>query len=204
MTLAERISGTYEADLLQSEVLLEITRRSQTVRTRQSILSLLLVSVVGAGYMWALWHRTGQSVLILWVVTIVSLTVWRSVISKRVRNNLHSATPATLVKNESDLVPTGIVLPLVIGSGFWLFGCPDDTVTTLAVSLLCCIYAIGSTVNTVAQRRMQGLMVSLNLGQGVLFFLTLGEIAYLAVALQMATLLLLLRNCSPPCHMSIE
>ncbi len=192
MNLFETICGAQVDDLQSNEVLLETTRRSQEVRTRQSLLSMVLVSIVGAGYMWALWDHTDHVVLTLWVVVIVALTVQRSVISKRIRMNLEDANAQTLVQNEMDLVITGITLPLVVGAGYWLFCSPDDNITTLAVTLICCLYAVGSTVNTVAQRRMQGLMVSLNLGQGVLFFLFSGVTEYYALALQVSALLLLL------------
>ena len=79
-----------------------------------------------------------------------------------------------------------------MGAGYWIFCSYEDSLTTLTVTLICCLYAIGTTVNTVAQRRMQGLMVSLNLGQGVAFFATVGVVEYYAMAIQLLLLLLLL------------
>lgn len=192
MTLSEYICGANAEALQRDELLLETTRRSQRVRTRQSLLSLALVSLVAAGYMWSLWFRTDRVVLTVWVLIIIALTAWRSSISKRVRKNLADAEPLQLVQNEAELVFTGVSLPLIIGSGYWLFCVTGDSVTILAVSLLCCLYAVGSTVNTVAQRRMQGLMVSLNLGQGVLFFISNEMAKDYAVAIQVLALILLL------------
>jgi len=192
MTLSEYICGANAEALQRDELLLETTRRSQRVRTRQSLLSLALVSLVAAGYMWSLWFRTDRVVLTVWVLIIIALTAWRSSISKRVRKNLADAEPLQLVQNEAELVFTGVSLPLIIGSGYWLFCVTGDSVTILAVSLLCCLYAVGSTVNTVAQRRMQGLMVSLNLGQGVLFFISNEMAKDYAVAIQVFALILLL------------
>lgn len=200
MNFSEYICGTTVACLNEDEVILETTRRSQEVRTRQSLISLALVAVVGVGYLWSLWSSTNQLVLTVWVVSIVALTAWRSSISKRIRSTLADANPAQLVQNESDLVLTGITIPLIIGAGYWLFCTSDNSVITLAVTLLCCLYAIGSTVNTVAQRRMQALMVILNLGQGVLFFLTLGKLEDYAVAVQLTALILLLLGFAKRIH----
>jgi len=192
MKLSEYICGTSAEALQHDEVLLETTRRSQKVRTRQSLLSLALVSMVAAGYMWSLWYRTDRVVLTVWVLMIIAFTAWRSSISKRVRENLAGAEPQQLAQNEAELVFTGVSLPIIIGSGYWLFCVTGDSVTILAVTLLCCLYAVGSTVNTVAQRRMQGLMVCLNLGQGVLFFLSNEMARDYAMAIQVLALLLLL------------
>lgn len=192
MNFLEAICATRANDLSSDEVLLETTRRSQEVRTRQSLLSLFLVTLVGVGYTWALWSHTDHVILTVWVLVIITLTVWRSAISRRVRENLEDADAQTLAQNEQDLVFTGIVLPAIMGAGYWLFSSPEDNFATLAVTVICCLYAIGSTVNTVAQRRMQGLMVTLNLGQGVLYFLSIGIAEYYALAIQVSALLLLL------------
>ncbi len=192
MILSEFICGTTVDALEKDVVLLETTRRSQNVRTRQSLVSLVLVSVVSGGYLWALGDTTNPVVLFMWISAIVFGTAWRSAISYRVNKTLPTASAQQLVKNESDLVFTGIAIPITIGAGYWLLCVPGDERTTLAVALLGCMYGIGSTVNTVAQKRMLTLMVVLNLGQGVLFFATRGIPVDYAVAIQLTALTFLL------------
>lgn len=192
MILSEFVCGTTVDALEKDVVLLETTRRSQSVRTRQSLLSLALVSVVSVGYLWALWGSSNPLLLIVWTCAIVFGTAWRSVISYKVHSTLPTASAQQLVKNESELVFTGIAIPFTIGAGYWLLCVPGDERTTLAVALLSCMYGVGSTVNTVAQKRMLTFMVVLNLGQGVLFFATRGIAVDYAVAIQLMALTFLL------------
>jgi|GEM_PF-3981972 len=163
-------------------------------------MALVQVVLVAPVYTWVLWDHTNSYCLAGWVFTIIALTVLRAVTSARIEKNLHAANAETLVRNEADLVFTGISVPIIIGSGYFLLGGDGDTLVMLAVTLVSCMYAIGCAINTVAQRRMQFLMVSLNLGQGVLYFMSLGSSDYYPAALQLIALFFLLLGVAKRFH----
>lgn len=192
MILPVFFHGTTESDLNSDTLLLETTRRSQLVRTRQSILSFVLVAVVGIAYTWALWGRVETKALLPWSLLIVAGSGWRSWISYKVRKNLPTASAARLVQNESDLIFTAVAISFLIGAGHWLLTSLNDSLTIQAVTLLSCTYAVGATVNTLAQRRVLAFMIIANLGQGALYFASQGVRADYAMAIQLFALTLLL------------
>jgi len=195
MTFVNYIVGANVNTLERDEVLLETTRRSQEIRTRQSPLSIALAILICLIVVGSLWNRTNNSVLIIWGLAIVALAVWRSLISRRLRNTLAEADPRKLIQNEADLVFTGLAIPLLVGASVWLFGMQHDTEIVLIVMLLCVLCAIGSSLKTVAQRRIQALMVTLNLGQAALFFIICGDASCLAVATLVLVFIALLLVC---------
>jgi len=195
MTFVNYIVGASATSLERDEVLLETTRRSQEIRTRHSLVSTALAMLIGSVAAGSLWNRTDNTVLIIWGLAVAALSVWRFLISNRLRKTLAEAGPCKLIRNEAELAFTGLAIPVLVGSSVWLFGLNQDRDVVMIVMLLCILCAIGSSLKTVAQRRIQSLMVTTNLGQTVLFFISLGEAVYLAVAALVSAFIALLLVC---------
>ena len=106
MTLVNYIVGANATSLAQDEVLLETTRKSQEIRTSQSLLSTALAISIGLVVVVALWNRADNSMLLFWGLAIISLAVWHCSICRRLRETLTDASPEKLIQNEADLVFT--------------------------------------------------------------------------------------------------
>jgi len=193
MTLVNYIVGADAALLERDEVLLETTRRSQEIRTRESVLSAGIVLFIGLIAAGSLWNRTDNTLLIIWGLAIAILAVWRHSIARKVRSTLLTASPQKLMQNEADLLFTGLAIPTLVGASNWLFSLSQNREIAMIIMLLCMLCAIGVSLKTVAQHRIQSLVVSLNLGQAVLYFSVSGEVVYLVSAtLVLAFIFLLL------------
>ena len=102
MTLVNYIVGADAALLERDEVLLETTRRSQEIRTRESVLSAGIVLFIGLIAAGSLWNRTDNTLLIIWGLAIAILAVWRHSIARKVRSTLLTASPQKLMQNEAE------------------------------------------------------------------------------------------------------
>ena len=195
MTIVNFIVGADSALLEQDEILLETTRRSQEIRTTHSLLSTGTTVLAGALVAGSLWNRTDNTVLVIWVLAISALAVWHIAISRRLKKNLVQAGAHKLIQNEADLLFTGLAIPALAGASVWLFGLSNNREITIIVMLLCFLCAIGSTLKTGAQRRIHALMVTLNLGQCVLYYLVCADLVSLVVAALLSASIVLLLLC---------
>jgi len=154
MTLVNYIVGASATSLEQDEVLLETTRRSQDIRTRHSLFATTLAILVGSVVVLTLWNRINNTVLVIWGLAIVALAVWRFLTGRRLRKTLAEAGPRKLIQNEADLMFTALAIPALVGASVWLFSLNYDGEIVIVVLLFCIMCAIGSSVKTVAQRRL--------------------------------------------------
>ena len=79
MTFVNYIVGANANTLERDEVLLETTRRSQDIRTRQSPLSIAMAILIGLVVAGSLWNRTNNSVLMAVSYTHLTLPTNREV-----------------------------------------------------------------------------------------------------------------------------
>lgn len=192
MILAEIFCGQKVSALKADVLRLETARQSQIVRTSQSIKSCVLVCVIAILYLWTLWFSVDMKTLLMWVVSINCFSIWRLWATLKVSKNISTATAERLVENEAILGLPAIALSAAFGVGNWIFSSPSGEYTSLTVTLFSCLFAVGSTIGTVAQRRILALVLLFNLGQGVLFFATRGIRVDYGVAFQIFALMIFL------------
>lgn len=144
---------------------------SQRVRVAQSRTALLLVSGGSLVYLIGLWNEVDQSNLLLWVFLCSGFAILRERICAFVEKSLENITVAKLYRNELLLYFSSLASTTSVGSGFWLLAYNSSDRVVLAVTLLCCLYAIGSTANSAMHSRHIVSLIGTNLGQGVLFML---------------------------------
>ncbi len=189
--IAERLTGLSVERLERDELEREVMRGSQTLRTYQSRVSLALVTVVGLAYLISFHDRTATLPFALWTAAMIGTTAVRSWVCTRMERNLDAADAPRLMRNEVELFASGIVMPTIVGLGYWIVCLPGDERTVFAVTLLSAVYSIGTTINSAAQVRPMPWLLLVNLGQGVLFFAGLGNRDEPAIALLLAAMLLL-------------
>ena len=192
MSLAATIAGVSHAELSQDNVSRETLRGSQHVRTQQSKASLRLILVVGATYLWFLWDSTDAFWLTVWVLSCSISATFRALLCTHIQQTLDQADVDELLRNEVWLFATGMLSPFLIGLAFWVVCIPGTERTVFSITVLSCMYATGSTINTSTHANTFAPIAIANLGQGILFFAGLGNRPDIAIAILLLAFLLLL------------
>jgi len=167
-------------------------RMCQGIRTYQNLVSFFLVSIVGVAYVFSIWDRTDRGALLFWYLSFSSLAIIRAYVYESVRRSLDTASPSKLLRNEVSLLITGLVVSLWLGMSYWIVGIPGDEHTVLAITILICVYATGTTINTATQTRHLLIYLTAILGQAILFWAWLGNRTDYALALLLSCLFVLL------------
>ena len=148
----------------------EIMSLSQELRSRLSAQAFVLVFIVAIVYTWGLWGRSLNGHLLLWSVAVSLTAAHRAWYCRTLLRDLHRATAEQLIRHEFYLFINGIIYGIFIGAAFWLIAAQGDIRTTFAITLMSCMYAIGTTVNSSVHFRTFFIFTLLNLGQGIAFF----------------------------------
>ncbi len=166
---------------------------SQRIRAAQSRNALPLVAGAGLIYVVALWGEVNAFNMLAWMGLNIALAVVRTGVCNRMVGSFDKATTtARLYRNEQWLFATALSSTTALGSGFWWL-CLDGTdKVVLAVTLLSCIYGVGTTVNSAIHARGMPVLLVSNLGQGVVFFGIVRSPVDFEVAVALAAMILLL------------
>ena len=175
MKLSDKIAGFSRTDLSIDRFELHLVRETQAVKVHQSHYVLPLVIIVALVYVFSLWNDAPRFQLVVWESLIVLAACFRAYICNRIEKHLGKAEIQELYSNELWLFYTSFFSTFVIGSGFWWI-CIDGTDRTVfAVTLLCCMYAIGTTINSSVRFNNFPVLLLANLGQGILFLSGIGR-----------------------------
>lgn len=192
MTLLDSIAGFSHNAQTLDRIFYSERLESQRVRVSQSHLSLYLVVVVGVIYIAALWNQVPPQNVIAWIGLCILTAFLRMAVCKRIEKSLDNLTIATLYRNEVWFYFTSTASTAAMGTGYWFvcLGASDRVVFT--VTLLTCVYAIGSTVNSAMHaRNIPSLLIS-NLGQGIVFLLFFRDPPNIETAFALTALVILL------------
>ncbi len=192
MKLFDAFAGFSKSDETLDRVYFNERVEAQRVRVSQSHLSLRLVLVVGLIYIAALWNQVPPLNVIAWIGTCILTAIVRAIACNFVKKSLENITVATLYRNELWLYFTSIANTTAMGAGYWwvCLGATDRVV--FSVTLLSCIYALGTTVNSAMHsRNIPELLIS-NLGQGVIFLTLFKDPPNFEVAFALVAMILLL------------
>lgn len=192
MKLLDAFAGFSKSDEALDRVYFNERVEAQRVRVSQSHLSLRLVVVVGLIYIAALWNQVPPLNVIAWIGTCILTAIVRAIACNFVKKSLEQISVATLYRNELWLYFTSIANTTAMGAGYWwvCLGATDRVV--FSVTLLSCIYALGTTVNSAMHsRNIPELLIS-NLGQGVIFLTLFKEPPNFEVAFALVAMIMLL------------
>ncbi len=169
-----------------------LMRETQLVRVHLSHQALPLIAVTGIVYVTSLWNDAPSYQLLVWISTIFVLAVIRTLTCMRIERHIDDIDEATLSRYEHWLFWTSLASTSVVGSGYWWVCIEGSTRTVFAVTMLTCIYAIGTTINSSIQYRVFPFLLLTNLGQGIAFFSGLGGKPDVAVAVALVAITMLL------------
>lgn len=192
MTLLDSIAGFSRDVQTLDRIFFSERLESQRVRVSQSHLSLYLVVVVGIIYIAALWNQVPPQNVMAWIGLCILTAFLRMAICRRIEKSLVTPSVATLYRNEVGFYFTSTASTAAMGTGYWFvcLGASDRVVFT--VTLLTCVYAIGSTVNSAMHaRNIPSLLIS-NLGQGIVFLLFFRDPPNIETAFALTALVILL------------
>ena len=192
MTLLDSIAGFPHNTQTLDRIFFSERLESQRVRVSQSHLSLYLVVVVGIIYIAALWNQVPPQNVIAWIGLCILTAFLRMAVCKRIDKSLDNLSVPTLYRNEVWFYFTSTASTAAMGTGYWFvcLGASDRVVFT--VTLLTCVYAIGSTVNSAMHaRNIPSLLIS-NLGQGIVFLLLFRDPPNIETAFALTALVILL------------
>jgi signal transduction histidine kinase len=195
-SILDRIVGFSRDEIALEHADFEEILESQKVRILQSRLSLRLVAIVGLVIVVALWNQVPRVNLVIWIGLVILFAIVRALICTRVERSLDQVSVSGLYRNELWLYVTSIVSTTLQGSGYWwvCLGAEDRVVFT--VTLLCCIYAVGTTVNSAMHAsNIPELLIS-NLGQGVIFLALVQETPSFELALALVAMIIILTQFS--------
>jgi signal transduction histidine kinase/ActR/RegA family two-component response regulator len=193
MNITDKIAGFTLTDSDLDPFEQHLLRETQAVKVHQSHYVLPLVIIVAIVYIVSLWDDAPRFRLVLWESLIVAAACFRAVICNRIEKKLAQADLSELHSNELWLFNTSLLSTFIIGSGFWWICINGTDRAVFAVTMLCCLYAIGTTINSSVRFHNFPVLLLANLGQGIMFLSGLGRSAdpEISAALISITLILI-------------
>jgi len=173
--IANTIVGYSRAELDTDPFARHLVRETQEVKIHQSQNVLPLLFVQCFVYIFFLWNEAPRSNLVIWVLLVTLAGLHRTYICKKIEKKLKTARSKELYSNELWLFFSSINNTLIAGSGFWWIGIYGSDRAVFAITLLCCIYAIGTTINSSAKFNNFPILIIANLGQGILFLSAMAQ-----------------------------
>jgi len=179
--------------LKQNPQQIEVLHVSQEIRSRLSTQAFVLVLLVAIVYTWVLWERVDSTMLVIWSVAVTITAAHRAWYCRRLLDRLyHQPSTKQLMRNECYLFANGVTYGILIGSAFWLIAAHGDDRTVFSITLMSCMYAIGTTVNSSIHFRSFAVFTLLNLGQGIVFFAMDGQKVDIPIMMTMIVITILL------------
>jgi len=173
--IANTIVGYSRAELDTDPFARHLVRETQEVKIHQSQNVLPLLFVQCFVYIFFLWNEAPRSNLVIWVLLVTLAGLHRTYICKKIEKKLKTARSKELYSNELWLFFSSINNTLIAGSGFWWIGIYGSDRAVFAITLLCCIYAIGTTINSSTKFNNFPILIIANLGQGILFLSAMAQ-----------------------------
>lgn len=188
MNISDRIAGFSTTGTDIDAFGLHLVRETQAVKVHQSHVVLPFIVIGAIIYLISLWDDAPRFQLSAWVSLIVAAAILRTVICHRIEKRLADADLRELHSNEVWLFNTSLLSTSIVGSGFWWI-CIDGTDRAVfAVTLLCCMYAIATTINSSVRFHNFWVLILANLGQGIVFLSGVGRSPDLEVSFALITI----------------
>lgn len=169
MNLSDRIAGFERPNDQMDGLLFQRTVEAQRVRAGHAQHVLPQMMVVGGVTVYGLWSQASHGMLVLWILLILACVLARVLVCRHIASTLPDITPLQLYRNEISLFIPSLASAVAVGLGFWLVAVYGTDRAMFAVTLLSCMYAIGTTIYTSMQLTSFFIVLTANLGQGIVF-----------------------------------
>ena len=152
-------------------VALESMRR----RIEQTTLTALVVLISTYAVFFALRGRVDPIGFNIWACLMIGATLARAILCQFLQSRFDTASATTLRRYECYLFTSAVLNAIAIGSSFWLVARSGDITVQMVITLISCFYGIGTLVNASSHFSSFAVVSTINLGQGVLFWLGVGN-----------------------------
>ena len=150
------------------------TLESMRMRVEQTTVTALLVSISTLVVYFVLRGRVDPTGFNIWAGLILSGTAARAILCQVLRRRIDTASVSDLKRYEYYLFASAVLNAVAIGCSYWLVARTGDLTVQMVITLISCFYGIGTLVNASSQFPSFVVVSTINLGQGVLFWLGLG------------------------------
>lgn len=153
---------------------------------------LVIISIIAVEFTFR-GHVTAAP-LHVWAFLMSAVTIARAILCHFLDPRIPTASQRTLHRYERYLFTSAVVNAIIIGSSYWLVAANGDLNIKLVMTLLSCFYGIGTLVNAASHFPSFVVVSTINLGQGVLFWMGVGhnDPPQFAIAISFLAILLLL------------
>ena len=162
-----------EQQLAEDDFARESLRESQLVNTSMSHISIWVMLIIGIFYLLFFGDHASSMQIGYWVMICLCGAVFRWSVCERARKVLKNANARQLVLNEQNLLVVNVLLSFLVGSGYWIVGWNGDDRAVQVVALVSTLFAIATVINLSTNLRQFVLCISVNMLQGLIFFLVL-------------------------------
>jgi signal transduction histidine kinase len=161
------------------------TLESMRMRIEQTTLTALVIFFAAFAVSYSMRGRVNPVGFNIWVGLMVVATAGRAALCKVLQGRIERATSYNLKRYERYLFASAILNAIAIGSSYWLVARTGDLTVQIVITLISCFYGIGTLVNAASHFPSFVVVSSINLGQGVLFWMGLGtgNIPHLEIAI---------------------
>jgi signal transduction histidine kinase/CheY-like chemotaxis protein len=150
------------------------TLESMRMRVEQTTLTTLLVSISTLIVYFVLRGRVNPVGFNIWASLMLSGTAVRAILCQVLRRRINTASGSRLKRYEYYLFASAVLNAVAIGCSYWLVARTGDLSVQMVITLISCFYGIGTLVNASSHFPSFIVVSTINLGQGVLFWLGVG------------------------------
>jgi signal transduction histidine kinase len=170
------------------------TLESMRMRVEQTTLTTLVIFFSAFAVSLTMRGRVDPVGFNIWVCFVVGATAGRAVLCRILQGRISIATSADLRRYQRYLFVSAVLSAFAIGSSYWLVARTGDLTVQIVITLISCFFGIGTLVNASSHFPSFVIVSTINLGQGVLFWLGLGNgnSAHLEIAIPFLAVSLLI------------
>jgi len=150
------------------------TLESMRMRVEQTTLTSLLVLISTFVVYFVLRGRVNPIGFNIWAGLILGGTAVRAILCRVLRRRIDTASRSNLKRYEYYLFASAVLNAVAIGCSYWLVARTGELTVQMVITLISCFYGIGTLVNASSQFPSFVVVSTINLGQGVLFWLGVG------------------------------
>ena len=147
---------------------------SMRMRVQQTTVTALLVLISTIVLYLVFRGRVNPIGFNIWAGLMLSGTAVRAILCQVLRRRIDTATGYNLKRYEYYLFASAILNAVAIGCSYWLVARTGDLTVQMVITLMSCFFGIGTLVNASSHFQSFVVVSTINLGQGVLFWLGVG------------------------------
>lgn len=186
MSKPKKIVTDIELLALLDEKQASLQRAILQIRCTQGKRSLPVVLLASIGILAALWGAAERDNLIIWLALECTFVIFAFGVLKRIASKIEQASNQLLIRYRIQTSIISIVNAVIVGAVFWIVGIDASQEIQLVITLIVCLYCIGTLANISVDPYSFPASITIMLGQGIVYFLFVAEMAGSAIAISIS------------------